>query len=52
VFICVCVRGEVEGNTIEQNEIEQDIENGKSLLATKDEHTHSHAHACSEKDLK
>lgn len=33
---------EVEGNAIEQNEIEQDIENGKLLLATKGGHTHIH----------
>lgn len=45
VDVCVCVCEEVEGNTIEQNEIEQGIENGKLLFSTKGGHTQTHTHA-------
>lgn len=43
VCVCMCVCVEVEGNTIEQKEIEQDIENGKLPLASKGGHTHTDA---------
>lgn len=50
VCLCVFVCEGVKGNT-EQNEIEQDIENGKLQLATKKARTHLHTEACTETEM-